>query len=266
MTIIHPPPDHSATGHPGPLLQVGPLDQADRTSGARALAKARGRQAASSGAGDDTRARIVDATIDTLRTEGIVGASARAIARTGGFNQALIYYHFGSIDEVMVAALAKMGADRKARYQAALDDVTTLPELAQLAATLHKEDTSAGNITVLTQILAGAAHDPDLGPRVFEQFEPWTAMVDESIRKVLKDSPFEEALPVEDLALAVSATFLGIELLTHLDPNPDREDALFRSIGLIAVLVDAVLTSGVVPRAADELDEQHAAAAKTTRS
>ena len=89
---------------------------------------------------------------------------------------------------------------------------------------------------------------------MFEQFEPWTAMVDEAIRKVLKDSPFEEALPVEDLALAVSATFLGIELLTHLDPNPDREDALFRSIGLIAVLVDAVLTSGVVPRAADVLD------------
>ena len=41
-------------------------------------------------------------------------------------------------------------------------------------------------------------------------------MVDEAIRKVIKDSPFEEALPVEDLALAISATFLGIELLTHV--------------------------------------------------
>jgi len=218
------------------------------------LAKARGRQATNTGTSDETRARIVDATIETLRTEGIVGASARAIARAGGFNQALIYYHFGSIDEVMIAALAKMGAERKARYESALAEVTTLPELAQLAAELHKEDTACGNITVLTQILAGAAHDPDLGPRVFEQFEPWTSMVDDAIRKVLKDSPFEDALPVEDLALAVSATFLGIELLTHLDPNVDREDALFRSIGLIAVLVDAVLTSGVVPRAADDLD------------
>ncbi len=242
MTLLYPPP--------GPLAEPDPPK-------AGTVAKARGRQSSTSGTGDETRARIVDATIETLRTEGIVGASARAIARTGDFNQALIFYHFGSINEVLVAAIAKMGADRKTRYRDVLDDVTTLPELAQLAALLHKEDTDSGNITVLTQILAGAAHDPELGPRVFEQFEPWTAMVDESIRKVLKDSPFQDALPVEDLALAVSATFLGIELLTHLDPNPDREDALFRSIGLIAVLVDAVLTSGVVPRAADELAHAH---------
>jgi AcrR family transcriptional regulator len=216
--------------------------------------KARGRQSANATAGEDTRNRIVDATIETLRAEGIVGASARAIARTGGFNQALIFYHFGSIDEVLIAALAKMGAERKARYETALADITTLPELAHLAAELHKEDTASGNITVLTQILAGAAHDPELGPRVFAEFEPWTSMVDTAIRKVIKDSPFEEALPVEDLALAISAKFLGIELLTHLDPDVDLEDALFRSIGLIAVLVDAVLTSGVVPRAGAGLD------------
>lgn len=239
MTIIYPSPS--------------PDLRAIRT-GADPVPKARGRQSANATAGDDTRNRIVDATIETLRAEGIVGASARAIARTGGFNQALIFYHFGSIDEVLIAALAKMGAERKARYEAALADISTLPELAQLAAELHKEDTASGNITVLTQILAGAAHDPELGPRVFAEFEPWTGMVDTAIRKVIKDSPFEEALPVEDLALAISATFLGIELLTHLDPDVDREDALFRSIGLIAVLVDAVLTSGVVPRAAADLE------------
>ena len=239
MTIIYPSPS--------------PELRAVRTG--EPVAKARGRQSANATAGDDTRNRIVDATIETLRTEGIVGASARAIARTGDFNQALIYYHFGSIDEVLIAALAKMGAERKTRYESALAKITTLPELAQLAAELHKEDTASGNITVLTQILAGAAHDPELGPRVFAEFEPWTGMVDQAIRKVLKDSPFEEALPVEDLSLAISATFLGIELLTHLDPDVDREDALFRSIGLIAVLVDAVLTSGIVPRAAADLDQ-----------
>ena len=228
-------------------------------TGAPIVPQARSRQATKTGTSDETRARIVDATIETLRTEGIVGASARAIARTGGFNQALIYYHFGSIDDVMVAALAKMGTERKARYTEALDKVTTLPELAVLAGELHKEDTQSGNITVLTQILAGAAHDPELGPRVFEEFAPWTDMVDEAIRKVIAGSPFEEALPVEDLALAVSATFLGIELLSHLDPDEEREDRLFRSIGLIAVLVDAVLTSGIVPRAADELTDHPAA-------
>ena len=34
----------------------------------------------------------------------MLGTSARAIARAGNFNQASIYYHFGSIDEVVINA------------------------------------------------------------------------------------------------------------------------------------------------------------------
>ena len=58
----------------------------------------------SRGSGDDGRAhaaRIVEAAIETLKTEGFAGASARAIARTGGFNQALVFYHFGSVNELL---------------------------------------------------------------------------------------------------------------------------------------------------------------------
>ena len=36
--------------------------------------------------GDETRARIVEAALATLKAEGIVGTSARAIARQGDFN------------------------------------------------------------------------------------------------------------------------------------------------------------------------------------
>ncbi len=205
------------------------------------------RRPASTPAADETRQRIVDATIETLKTEGIVGASARAIARTGEFNQALIYYHFGSIDEVMIEALAHMGRQRIALYEDRLAEVSTFPELALVGAQLHKEDTSAGNITVLTQILAGAVSAPELGPRMAEQFQPWNDLVERAIRQVLAGGPFEEAFPVADLALAVSALFLGIELLTSLDPDTDREDSLFRTIGLIAALVDAVLTTGIMP-------------------
>ena len=45
-----------------------------------------------------TKQRIMDAALETLRTNGIVGTSARAIAATGGFNQALIFYQYGSVN------------------------------------------------------------------------------------------------------------------------------------------------------------------------
>ena len=48
--------------------------------------------------GQATKARIVAAAIETLKTDGFAGASARAIAKAGGFNQALVFYHFGSVN------------------------------------------------------------------------------------------------------------------------------------------------------------------------
>ena len=40
----------------------------------------------------EARRRIIDATIEAIRTKGSDGATARAIAEIGGFNQALIHY------------------------------------------------------------------------------------------------------------------------------------------------------------------------------
>ncbi|MBI2705247.1 MAG: TetR/AcrR family transcriptional regulator [Actinobacteria bacterium] len=232
----------------------------NRSRGPSIVARARGRQPATAQASEETRARIIDATIETLKTEGIVGASARAIARTGAFNQALIYYHFGSINDVMVAALAKMGERRIDLYEERLAGVTTFPQLARVGAELHKEDAETGNITVLVQMLAGAVGEPALGPRLYRSFKPWTDLVEQAIRNVLEGSAFEDAFPVEDLAFAVSSLFFGIELLTDLDPDTDREDSLFRTIGLIAVLVDAIMTTGTMPA------EQPAAAKPARRA
>ncbi|MCP3855949.1 MAG: helix-turn-helix transcriptional regulator [Actinomycetia bacterium] len=54
--------------------------------------------------GQETREKILDAALETVRVEGLVGTSARAIAKAGDFNQALVFYHFGSVDELLLAA------------------------------------------------------------------------------------------------------------------------------------------------------------------
>ena len=73
------------------------------------------------GAGAEaTRARIVDAALQALRDEGIAGISARGIARHGGFNQALIFYHFGSVEGLLVAVAQSESERRSALYAPAL--------------------------------------------------------------------------------------------------------------------------------------------------
>ena len=189
---------------------------------------------------EDTKSRIIDATIETLKLEGITGTSARAIARTGGFNQALIFYHFGSIDEVLVATIELTSEQRIARYRKRLQGITSPGDLAEVAADLHSEDMEAGNLTVLTQLMAGAAGDPELGKRLRTAFDPWIEVVAEALGTALTGSPFATMIPLEDAAMAVSALFLGIEQLTHLDPER-APTTLYTSLQLLAGLLEALI-------------------------
>lgn len=52
----------------------------------------------------ETREKLLEGALRTLVEQGIAKASARAIATTAGVNQALVFYHFGSVDELLAAA------------------------------------------------------------------------------------------------------------------------------------------------------------------
>lgn len=191
---------------------------------------------------EDTKTRIIEATIATLKNNGITGTSARAIARTGEFNQALIFYHFGSIDEVLVATIEYTSRQRIERYRHRLEGVDSLADLASVAGDLHAEDMVEGNLTVLTQLMAGAAGDPEMGRRLRDAFEPWIEVVAGALRNALAGSPFAALVPVDDAALAISALFLGIEQLTHLDPER-APTTLYTTLQLLAGLIEPLLGS-----------------------
>jgi len=65
--------------------------------------------------GTRTRAHLVEAALRTLIEEGYAGTSARAIAGRAGLNPALIFYHFGGVDDLLLAALDRSSAERLER-------------------------------------------------------------------------------------------------------------------------------------------------------
>ncbi|MBW3557274.1 MAG: TetR/AcrR family transcriptional regulator [Actinobacteria bacterium] len=195
------------------------------------------------GTGDQTRDRIVQAALATLREEGIGGASARAIGRRGGFNQALIFYHFGSVNDLLLAAVDELSSCRAERYREHLEGVTSLSELVGLAAELHREDSESGHIAILSQVLAGATTAPELKAPLRERFRPWTELVEGAIERVVAGTPYAAVVPVADLAFVVTALFMGIELTMNLEEDGDREESLFRTIGLMATLLEGLMGS-----------------------
>lgn len=188
----------------------------------------------------ETKRQIVDAALETLKNEGFGGATSRAIARAGGFNQALVFYHFGSVDNLLLAALDATSGARMERYRAAVDKVDSIDELARVAAEIYREDRDSGHMTVVSQMVAGSLARPELAPAILERMEPWIDLAEEAVGKALAGTGLEDALPVRDLAYGLVTFYLGVNLLTHLDPERARTDALFDRVAELAPLVAAL--------------------------
>src|ERR671938_1430137 len=105
-----------------------------------------------------TAQAIVDAALETMKAEGFAGATSRAIARRGGFNQALVFYYFGSLEGLLLAAVERASEERLARYRPAVADVKTLDELIPVMAELWEQDKGSGHVRVISQMVAGAVN------------------------------------------------------------------------------------------------------------
>lgn len=182
----------------------------------------------------DTKERIVAAALLTLREEGFAGTSARAIAGRAGVNQALVFYHFGTVQELLLAALDATSAERMARYREAFAEVRGLAATVRTAADLYAEDRACGHITVLCELVAGSATAKGLGPEISARLQPWVAFTEETIARATASSPLRRLVPARELAYPVVATYLGVELLAHLDGDHGRADALFATAGRAA--------------------------------
>ncbi len=192
---------------------------------------------------------MVDAALASLHEDGILGASARAIARRGDFTQGLIFYHFGSVHEVLLAAVERISEQRMARYQERLALVRTLGELIAVGAECHREDVEEGNIRVLSQMLAGASSSPELASKLRGFFDPWVELVEQAVGRVLAGTPYEGAVPVHDVAMGVVALFMGIELLSQVYDTQPSASALFQTVGQLASLLEGLLTQPTELRA-----------------
>ena len=188
-------------------------------------------------AGEATRERILDAALETLTNEGFAGATSRAIARAGGFNQALIFYHFGNLDGLLLAALDKTSEERLTVYRKAVEEAKTPAELAEVAARVYKEDRDRGHMTVVSQMIAGSVARPELAGEMVARMEPWIELCEEALGKALSGTPAAAAVPLRDLAYAIATFYLGLNLLTHLDEDRERTEALVARLQGLAPLL-----------------------------
>ena len=183
------------------------------------------------------------AALATLTQEGFFGTTARAIARTGKLNQALIFYHFGSVDRLLLAALDATSQDRLERYRTGLAETTLVSDLVEAMARLYKEDVLSGHITAVQEMVAGGSSVPALRKDVLARMEPWIAFASEVIARVTAGTVVEKLVPIDDLAFSAVALYFGIETITNLGGDRAKAETLFATGRRFAPIVDALLQS-----------------------
>ncbi|WP_392674878.1 TetR/AcrR family transcriptional regulator [Streptomyces sp. LN785] len=186
----------------------------------------------------DTRTRLLAGALHMITEQGIARVSARSIAAAAGVNQALVFYHFKSVDELLSAACRHGAEQRVAVYRERLNRVRNLGELLELGRELHATERADGNVAVLAQLLAGAQTQPRLAPATAAGLALWIDEIEGALARVLADTPLAEFVDVPGLARATAAAFIGLELYEGVDANGAERalDALEQLSALVTVL------------------------------
>ena len=195
--------------------------------------------------GEQTRQRIIEAALESLRTRGFAASSTRAIAETGGFNPALTFYYFGSLNELLLSALEEASRGRLERYAAEARAARSASELLALMRRIYRDDVESGFVQVASEMVAGAVANPDLGPRVVDLMQPWIDLAEESIARVLEGTPLGGLADPAELASAAVMFYLGANLFVRLVPERDAVEPLLRAAERGAAFAD--LLSGRPP-------------------
>jgi DNA-binding transcriptional regulator YbjK len=190
---------------------------------------------------DDTKSQLIQAALVTVREDGLAAASARTIAARAQVNQALIFYHFNTVTQLIEAASNAAVEESVRQYREAFSGVQTLSELLEVGRDLHERETASGNVALMAQLMAGAQHDLVLARATRHAMTTWTHQIEDVLRRVLAASPLAGLLDLEGLAPLISAGFIGLELYDGVDaPGAMRALSTLEDLGqLIQVLSDS---------------------------
>lgn len=165
----------------------------------------------------DVRTEMLQTTLECLKERGYGGTTAREIARRGGFNSSLIFYYFGSLHGLLLAAWDWNTARRRERYAELLDKASDPAAFVTAALQIYREDLEGGHITVFTEMAGAALVHPDLAEALADRTNPWVDLLDSALTRFLEGTPFAGVVKSAELASAAVALYMGINLLTRLD-------------------------------------------------
>lgn len=193
-------------------------------------------------AASDTRRRILAAAFNCLVARGYAALSVRDIAKDAGLNHALISYHFGGKDRLVIAVLDDANRRLLERQQQLYDAPGGFAEKWARARRFYESDLASGFVRVQAELWAASLSNAELREQFLPRIQAWKQLVLEGVRDALRayqvDLP--PAFSAEAIATLLSEFWLGMEFSQLIGARGEtaRHDATLDAIETLLRTLD----------------------------
>lgn len=185
--------------------------------------------------GAESRLRLIEAAAELVSGGGYSAASVDAVAKRAGVVKSALYWHFGSKNGLLLAALEQYTADWVSETEAAVeetrDPITRLDKLLAHVRSLIVERPHSRRM-VFAMLIERGQEDPECRSAVRDVFERLRASLTTGFAEVLPVPPER----IESIADAVVCICDGVFLRYMSDPDTERLDRQLAEIRRMVVL------------------------------
>jgi AcrR family transcriptional regulator len=190
---------------------------------------------------EDTRARLLDATLESLVAVGYARTSTTEIADRAGISRGAQVYHYPSKAALVAAAVERLLERRYEEVKRLFEELPPGADGASAAIDLLWRMFEGPTFAAWLEFVNASRTDPELRAAVVLQTEPFVKTVGETLRKSLPTIAWNPLFRRPDFVFALLD---GLALARFLYPEDDR------STRMVATLRD--IAEQVQPRTADK--------------
>jgi AcrR family transcriptional regulator len=182
---------------------------------------------------EETIARLLDASIDTIVEVGYARASAATIARRAAVSDGALFRHFPTMGDFMAATAHEVMRRQLNLFAKRVAEIPADRPAMEAALTILRDVTGNDTNTVMYELLIAARTDEKLRATLQTVLAEYAANIYETARTLpgAADLPDET---VATMAAVLTNTFDGAAIVRAVLPQTDLED---KRIEMLAALI-----------------------------
>jgi AcrR family transcriptional regulator len=185
---------------------------------------------------EETIARLLDASIDTIIEVGYARASAAVIAKRAQVSDGALFRHFATMGDFMAATAREVMRRQLGLFTKQVAEIPASRPALEAALTIMRDVTGNPTNTVMYELLIAARTDEKLKATLQEVLTEYAANIYDVARSLPGADQFPEDTFVALVAILTN-TFDGAAIVRAVLPQPDIEAG---RIALLTTLLDGL--------------------------